>query len=94
MHFIWVSMVLALKYVNEDTIFMSVTGDGTTVAMQAMRRSRCLKGKGGTFISQLFKTLIIYWSSPMNCTHDLLLCTQALSQLSLSCCSAEQVLGR
>ena len=24
-------MVLALKYVNEDTIFMSATGDGTTV---------------------------------------------------------------
>ena len=38
-------MVLALEYVNEDTIFMSVTGDGTTVAMQAMRRSRCLKAK-------------------------------------------------
>ena len=84
-------MVLALEYVNEDTIFMSVTGDGTTVAMQAMRRSRCLKGKGGTFISQLFKTLSIYWSSPTNCRALECRAGGHGYQLSLSCYSAKQV---
>ena len=50
-------MVLALKYVNEDTFFISATGDVTTVVILATRSSSCLQGKGGTFISQLFTTL-------------------------------------
>ena len=38
-------MVLALKYVNEDTIFISVTGDVTTVVILATRSSSCLRAK-------------------------------------------------
>ena len=34
---------------------MSATGDGNTVVILATQRSSCLQGKGGTFISQLFK---------------------------------------
>ena len=84
-------MVLALKYVNEDTIFISATGDVTTVVILATQSSSCLQGKGGTFISQLFKTLSIYWSSLMNC--GVLECRAGGHgyQLSLSCCSAKQV---
>ena len=86
-------MVLVLKYINEDTIFVSSTGDVTTVVILATQSSSCLQGKGSTFISQLFKTLSIYWSSPMNCRALECRAGGHGYQLSLSCCSAKQVLA-
>ena len=76
-------MYLALKYWLR-TLFLRLlleTGLPFYVVIRATRRSSCLQGKGSTFISQLFKDLE-YWSGPGSRTHYLMLCIQALYQLS------------
>ena len=84
-------MVLALKYVNEDTIFISVTGDVTTVVILAARSSSCLRAKAVPSFLSFLKTLSIYWSSPTNCRALECRAGGHGYQLSLSCYSAKQV---
>ena len=58
-HSIWVSMYLARKWLIGDTIFKSPTGNGTYRYLTWSSEPRkgvpvCGRGKGSTFVSQLF----------------------------------------
>ena len=75
--------VFSKKVLIGDTIFTSPTEDGTAILRGHLSygSSSHLRGKGSTFIFQLFWDPV-YWSGPGNRARDFPLCSQTLYRLS------------